>query len=90
MGHMGLGQIGDGRKGDQIAYVAVQRFHNRGNAAERDRDGAHVGSLVDYENKSVLIIRNDKKKLQYNDWRIPHYILEICFTRLKLSARSIS
>lgn len=41
--------------------MAVQLFHNGGNATEGDHNGARVDSLVDYENKSVLIIRNQKK-----------------------------
>ena len=63
MRHMGLGQIGDGRKGGQIAHLAVQRFHNRGNAAERDHDGAHVGSLVEQ-------VCSHNKKRQKNNCNI--------------------
>lgn len=59
--HQELGQVGGGREGGHITYVAVQLFHNGGNATEGDHNGARVDSLADYENKSGLIIRNQKK-----------------------------
>lgn len=58
--HTEPGQVGDGGEGGDITWAAVQVFHNRGNAAERDHAGAPMDSPTDCENKSVLI-RNNKK-----------------------------
>lgn len=44
--HRELGQTGGGRKGGHVASMAVQLFHNRGDATERDHDGAQRSLLT--------------------------------------------